>query len=157
MTQKPKFHRSGDLKNISQKIISRKNYFPWNVSFFAAIWHTRTSTKMRFPGNQPKMVQLHGPITFSKMVVRGWYMPHFYRRDLLDSKKQVWGGFRNMPGLYGPILRNFPICFGNLAIRRFWMFFENFEKINSQISKLRKKIQKPFSSQINSFPMDPGT
>ena len=107
MTQNHKFPLARDLKNISQKIISRKNYFPWNVSFFAAIWHTRTSTKMGFPGNQPKMVQLHGPITFSKMVVRGWYMPHFDRRDLLNSKKQVWGGFRNLPGLYGPICEIF--------------------------------------------------
>ena len=71
--------------------------------FFTPMSHTRTSTKMGFPGNQPKMVQLHGPITFSKMVVRGWYMPHFDRRNLLNSKKQVWGGFRTLPDLCGPI------------------------------------------------------
>ena len=65
--------------------------------------HIRKSTKMPFLENRPKMPPLHGPITFSKMDVRGWYMPHFDRRDLLDSKKQVWGGFRNLPGLYGPI------------------------------------------------------
>ena len=71
--------------------------------------HIRISTKMSFLENRPKMPQLHGPITFSKMVVRGWYMPHFDRRDLLDSKKQVWGGFRNLPGLYGPISEIFSI------------------------------------------------
>ena len=37
------------------------------------------------------------------MVVRGWYMTHFDRRDLLQSKKQVWGGFRNLSGLPSPI------------------------------------------------------
>ena len=103
LTQKPKFPLARDLKNISQKIISRKNDFPRKLCFPSAMSQTRTSTKMGFPGNQPKMVQLHGPITFSKMVVRGWYMPHFCRRNLLNSKKQVWGGFRNLPGLYGPI------------------------------------------------------
>ena len=30
-------------------------------------------------------------------------MPHFDRTDLLESKKQVWGGFRNLPDLPGPI------------------------------------------------------
>ena len=58
---------------------------------------------MGFPGNRPKMVQLHNNITSSKMVVRGWYMPHFDRTDLLESKKQVWGGFRNLSDLRGPI------------------------------------------------------
>ena len=93
MTRKPKFHLARDLTNISQKIISRKNNFPRNIGFPSAMSLTRTSTKMGFPGNQPKIVQLHGPITFSKMVVRGWYMPHFDRRDLLDSKKTGLGWF----------------------------------------------------------------
>ena len=65
--------------------------------------HIRKPTQMGFPEIRPKMPQLHGPITFSKMDVRGWYMPHFDRRDLLTSKKQVWGGFRNLSDLYGPI------------------------------------------------------
>ena len=30
-------------------------------------------------------------------------MTHFDRTDLLHSKKQVWGGFRNLPDLCGPI------------------------------------------------------
>ena len=58
---------------------------------------------MGFPGNQPEMLQLRDHITFSKIVVRGWYMPHFDRRDLLNSEKQVWGGFRNLPDLCEPI------------------------------------------------------
>ena len=49
------------------------------------------------------MLQLRDHRTSSKMVVRGWYMTHFDRRDLLNSKKQVWGGFRNLPDLCGPI------------------------------------------------------
>ena len=91
-----------NIKNISQNIISRKNVFPKNNSFPSAMSHIRTSTKVGFPGNQPKMFQLHGPLTFSKMVVRGWYMPHFDRTDVLTSKKQVWGGFRNLSDLFGP-------------------------------------------------------
>ena len=103
LTQKPKFHQSRNLINISQKIISRKNYFSKNNSFPSAMSHIRTSTKMGFPGNRPKMLQLRDHITLSKMVVRGWYMTHFDRTDLLNSKKQVWGGFRNLPVLCGPI------------------------------------------------------
>ena len=103
MTQKPKFHQARNLTNISQKIISRKNYFPRNYGFPSAMSHTRTSTKIRFPGNRPEMLQLRDHITSSKMVVRGWYMTHFDRTDLLNSKKQVWGGFRNLPDLGGPI------------------------------------------------------
>ena len=41
------------------------------------------------------------------MVVRGWYMPHFDRTDLLVFRKQVWGGFRYLPDLTGPICENF--------------------------------------------------
>ena len=109
MTQNLKFPTARDLKNISQKIISRKNDFPQNNSFLTAIWHIHTSTKMGFPGNQPKMAQLYGPLTFSKMVVRGWYMPHFDRRDLLNSKKQVWGWFPQLARPLWTDLRNFPI------------------------------------------------
>ena len=137
LTQKPKFHRSGDLKNISQKIISRKNDFPRNFGFPSAMSHTRTSTKMGFPENQPKMVQLHGPITFSKMVVRGWYMPHFDRRDLLNSKKQVWGGFRNLPGLYGPIceiLRFFRKFRSGPRLLKKWFFWLQSPKKWSKIT-----------------------
>ena len=102
-TQKPKFHRPRNLIIISQKKISRKNNYPRILCFPSAMSHIRTSTKMRFPGNQLKMLQLHNNITFSKMVVRGCYMTHFDRRDLLNSKKLVWGGFPNLPDLPGPI------------------------------------------------------
>ena len=107
--------------------------------------HIRKPTQMGFPEIRPKMPQLHGPITFSKMDVRGWYMPHFDRRDLLNSKKQVWGGFRNLPDLYGPICE-FSRFFGKfrsgpriLKNRFFWLqspkkwskitFFSNFLKL----------------------------
>ena len=33
------------------------------------------------------------------MVVRGWYMAHFDRRDFLNTKKIGLGGFRNLPDL----------------------------------------------------------
>ena len=72
---------------------------------------------MGFPGNQTKMLQLHEHKTSSKMVVRGWYMTHFNRRDLLNSKKQVWGGFRNLPGLCGQICE-FSRFFGNFNLDR---------------------------------------
>ena len=65
---------------------------------------------MGFPENPLKILQLRDHITSSKMVVRGWYMTHFDRRDLLNSKKI---GFRNMPGLYVPICEIF---------RFFWNF-----------------------------------
>ena len=103
LTQKPKFPTARDLKNISQKIISRKNNFPQNNSFFTPMVHIRKPTQMGFPEIRPKMLQLRDHITSSKMVVRSWYMTHFDRTDLLNSKKQVWGGFRKLSDLYGPI------------------------------------------------------
>ena len=65
--------------------------------------HMHKSTKMGFPGNQPKITKLHQNIISSEMVVRGWYMTHFDRRDPLNSKKLVWGGFHNLPDLPGLI------------------------------------------------------
>ena len=50
-----------------------------------------------------KMVELHNNRKSLEMVVRGWYMTHFDRRDLLKSKKLVWGGFSNMSDYSGPI------------------------------------------------------
>ena len=58
---------------------------------------------MRFPENPLKILQLRDHITSSKMVVRGWYMTHFDRSDLLNSKKISLGGFCNLPDLCGPI------------------------------------------------------
>ena len=65
--------------------------------------------KCGFPGNRSKMPQLHKIRKSSEMVVRGWYMTHFDRRDLLHSKKQVWGGFRNYSDLQKPICEKFSI------------------------------------------------
>ena len=101
--QKPKFPILRTLVDISQKKISRTNYFLRKLCFSPEIWHIRKSTKMGFPGNQPKMAQLHKNTTSWEMVVRGWYMTHFDRRDLLNSKKLVWDGFHNLPDLPGPI------------------------------------------------------
>ena len=58
---------------------------------------------MGISGDQPKMTQLHKNTITSKMVVRGWYMTFFYRRDLLNCKKYVWGGFHNLSNLPRPI------------------------------------------------------
>ena len=99
--QKPKFPMHMNQIDISQKILRPKNYFPRILCFSPAISHILTSTKMGFPGNRSKMVQLHNNIR--------WYMPHFDRTDLLESKKQVWGGFRNLSDLTGPIFENFRI------------------------------------------------
>ena len=79
--------------------------------FFTPMGHIRKPTQMGFPENQPKMLQLHGPLPFSKTVVRGWYIPHFDHTDLLTSKNQVWGGFRNLSDLYGPICEIFDFFF----------------------------------------------
>ena len=49
------------------------------------------------------MVEFHENRKSPEMVVGDWYMTHFDRRDLLKSKKLVWGRFRNMPDLPGPI------------------------------------------------------
>ena len=65
--------------------------------------HIHKSTKMRFPGNRPKMPKLLKNIISSKIVLRGWFMTLFDRRDLLNSEKNVWGGFPNFPDLSGPI------------------------------------------------------
>ena len=55
------------------------------------------------------MLELHKIRKLSEMVVRGWYMPHFNRRDLLNSKKTGLGW---VPQLVRPPradLRNFSI------------------------------------------------
>ena len=87
LTQKPKFPIPRTLMDISQKKMSLKNNFPRILCFSPEISHIHKSTKMGFQGNQPKMAQLRNNITSSKMVVRGWYMTHFDRRDPLNSKK----------------------------------------------------------------------
>ena len=72
-----------NLIDISQKILRRKNYFPWNVIFSPEISHIHTLTKMGFPINKPKMAQHN----FFENDRTGWFMTHFDRRDLLNSKK----------------------------------------------------------------------
>ena len=61
------------------------------------------STKMGFPRNPPKMFEFHENRKLSEMVVRGWYMTHFDRRDLQKSKKLFWGRFRITSDFSGPI------------------------------------------------------
>ena len=99
--------------------------------------HIRKPTQMPCLEIRPKMPQLHEPITLSKMVVWGWYITHFDRRDLLNSKKQVWGGFRNLPGLYGPICEIFDF-FGNFDLgdryQKKWFFWLQSPKKWSKIN-----------------------
>ena len=92
-----------NLIDISQKILRRKKYFPRILCFSPAISQIHKSTKVRFPRNQPKMTQLHKSTTSSQMVVRGWYMTLFDRRDLLNSEKNVWDGFHHLSAIPGPI------------------------------------------------------
>ena len=142
------FPRARNIKNISQKINSRKNYFFKNLNFLKAVSYIHKSTKMRFPGNRPEMLKLHYHITSSKMVVRGWYMTHFDRRDLLNSKKQVWGGFRNLPDLCGPICEfsRFFSKISSCAADRKISIFLTFES--------EKNVQKLCFSIIFNFPQN---
>ena len=146
LLQKPNFPMHMNLINISQKILRRKNYFPSNIIFSPAKSHILISTKMGFSINQPKMGQLHKNTTSSEMVVRGWYTTHFDRRDLLNSEKNVWGGFPNLRGLHGPI-------------RDFSRFFRGFrprpqiiEKPSSWTSESEKNVRKLIFFKIHSFP-----
>ena len=63
------------------------------------------------------------------MVVRGRYMTHFDRRDLLKSKKLVWDRFRNMPAL-------------QRSICEFLGFFRG-------ISRIAQNPQKPSASTLD--------
>ena len=55
-----------------------KNYFPWNVIFSPAISQIHKSTKVGFPRNRPKMVQLHKNIE------------DFHKYRVGISKKNAW-------------------------------------------------------------------
>ena len=132
--------------NISQKILRRENYFPWNVIFSPEMSHICTSAKIGFPGNQPKIPQLHKNTTSSEMIVRGWYMTHIDRRDLLNSKKKGWGGFHNLSGLPGPICD---------FSRFFWGFRaapQILEKPSSWTSESEKNVRKLIFFKFHSFP-----
>ena len=134
-----------NLIDISQKILRRKNYFPWNVIFSPEMSHIHTSTKMGFPGNQPKMIQLHQNITSSEMVVRGWYMTRFDHRDLLNSEKKVWDGFHNLPALTGPIC-DFSRFSRGFRARRLIL-----EKPSSWTSESEKNVPKLIFSKCFEF------
>ena len=85
--------------NNSSKKFMRKINFPRRLCFLPVKSHIRKSTKMRFPGYPPKVVQLHNNRKSSEMVVQGWYITHFDRRDILNTQKICLGGFRNLSDL----------------------------------------------------------
>ena len=134
-----------NLIDISQKILRRKNDFPSNNSFSPAMSHIHKSTKMRFPGNRPKMPQLLKNIISSKMVVRGWSMTLFDCRDLLNSEKNVWGGFPNFPDLSGPI------CDFSRFFREFRGGPRILEKPSFWTSESEKNVQKSIFFQFHNF------
>ena len=103
------------------------------------------STKMRFQGNQPEMHQLDDYIISSKIVVWGWYMTHFDRRDLLKSKKKVWDGFHHLSVIPGPIC-DFPRIF-----REFRGGPRILEKPSSWTSESEKNVQKSIFFQFHKF------
>ena len=84
---------------------------------------------MRLLENPPKVVQLQNYVKSGIMVVRGRYMTHFDRRDLLESKKLVWDRFRNMPAL-------------QMSICEFLGFFRG-------ISRIAQNPQKPSASTLD--------
>ena len=133
MTPKPKFHRLRNQMNSSSKKMSQTNYFPRIFGFPSAMSHIHKSTKMRFPGNQPKMPHLHRNITSSEMVVRGWYMTYFDRRYLTISKKIGLGWF--------PRLTRPP--------RTDSRFFRIFSRISSWATDPRKPISWTSESEKN--------
>ena len=89
--------------NNSRNKICTKNDFLEFFGFFSTKSQIHKSTKMRFPENQPKMVEFHKTGNSSEMVVRGWYMTHFDRRDLIHSKKTCLGWFRTQSDFPGAI------------------------------------------------------
>ncbi len=109
MTQKPKFHRLRDQIDNSRKKYQDKIIFSNFYGFPSAMSHFHKSTKTRFPENPSKVVQLHNYIKSSEMVVRGWYLTHFDRRDILNSKKIGLGWFCDFSGVTVLILRIFTI------------------------------------------------
>ena len=117
MTQNPKFPNLRNQMNDSRRKKNVKNDFLNFFGFLSAKSHFHKSTKTRFPENPSKVVQLHKSINSSRMVVRGWYMTHFDRRDLLHSKKLGVGWLRTFSDCHGPICE-------------FSRFFQKFHKIS---------------------------
>ena len=103
--------------NNSGNTICAKNYFLDFFGFFPTKSQIRKSSKMGIPENPSKVVQLHKSINSSRMVVRGWYMTHFDRRDLLHSKKLGVGWLRTLSDCHGPICE-------------FSRFFRNFTRFH---------------------------
>ena len=149
LTRKPKFHRFRNQMNNSRKKKSRKNNFPMILCFPSAMSHMHKSTKMGFPGNQLKITQLHQNITSSEMVVRGWYMTHFWPQGPPKLQKIGLGWFPQLTRPPRADLRIFRIfleisrCtpnprkteFLDFRVRKkcskiyFFNFFWNFQKI----------------------------
>ena len=67
------------------------------------------SSNMQFLGNPWKMVDFHRNRKSSEMVVWGWYMTHFDRRDILNSKKNMFGSIPNLARPPWGDMRNFSI------------------------------------------------
>ena len=79
-----------------------------------------------------EMAKLQNYIKSSEMVVRGWYMIHFDRRDVLNTKKICLDGFRNLSDIQWPI-RDFLWFFHKFRIERLmWgkKYFSNFRLRN---------------------------
>ena len=89
--------------NNSRNIIYAKNNFLEFFGFLSTKSHSRISPKMWFSGNLPEKVKFPKYIKSSEMVVRGWNMTHFDRRDLLKYKKIGLGWFCYLSDLQEPI------------------------------------------------------
>ena len=89
--------------NNSGNTICAKNYFLDFFGFFPTKSQIRKSSKMGIPENPSKVVQLHKSINSSRMVIRGRYMTHFDRMDLLHSKKIDLGRFCTLSDFPGAI------------------------------------------------------
>ena len=74
--------------------------------------------KCDFREIRQEMVEFQNYIKSSEMVVRGWYMTHFDRRDILNYKKIGLGWYCNYSDSYVLILRIFSIFYGNFVLSR---------------------------------------
>ena len=118
--------------NNSGNTICAKNYFLDFFGFFPTKSQIRKSSKMGIPENPSKVVQLHKSINSSRMVVRGWYMTHFDRRDLLHSKKNR----------FRVVLHLVRLIWGDLGI------FSIFPEISSNFTRPEKQIFPTFIFEI---------
>ena len=72
-------------------------------------------------------------------------MTHFDRRDPLNSKKLVWGGFPDLPDLLGPI------CDFSRIFRKFRGGPPILEKPSSWTSESEKNVRKLIFSKCFEF------